>query len=259
MSANGIEHITVSPYHPSSNGLAERAVQIFKQAMVKISHGCLREKVCRFLTKYRATPHSTTGVSPSELILGRKMTTHLDLLHPLIESHVIKRQKNQKSQHDKTSNDREIGVNDNVFVRNYNNKQKWIPGIVTQQTGPLSYRINTPSLGTVRRHQDQIRVTSCDLTGSQIHNTPETESENNKFSSTQLDAGIDQHREVDEEMKQNHKTYIDNEDTVLLDTYKSGIDRPIDTSTVTSSSEQNVVVPLRRSARQSKPPDRFSF
>ena len=37
MTQNGIRHIKVTPYHPSSNGLTERAVQVFKDAMKKLA------------------------------------------------------------------------------------------------------------------------------------------------------------------------------------------------------------------------------
>lgn len=156
LSHNGVKHITVAPYHPSSNGLAERSVQTFKNAMIKMN-GSVRERVFRFLTKYRCTPHSTTGLSPAELMLGRKFKTHLDLLHPSLSQNVYKRQSAQKLNHDVHSRDRDIGVNENVFVRNHcPGKGKWIDGTVTEKTGPVSYRVHTDS-GVVRCHVDQVR------------------------------------------------------------------------------------------------------
>jgi hypothetical protein len=35
-----------------------------------------------FLQNYRATPHSTTGVSPAELLFGRKLTVKLPEVVP---------------------------------------------------------------------------------------------------------------------------------------------------------------------------------
>ena len=86
--ANGIRHITSVPYHPASNGLAERAVQTFKAAMKKFKQGPLEDRVMKFLFRYRITPQSTTGQSPC-------LRSHLDLLQPDLSSKVRQKQSYQ--------------------------------------------------------------------------------------------------------------------------------------------------------------------
>ena len=45
---NDIKHITPSPYHPSSNGLAERAVQTVKEWIKRSENGTLETHLARF-------------------------------------------------------------------------------------------------------------------------------------------------------------------------------------------------------------------
>ena len=79
---NGIRHVTSAPYHPASNGLAERAVQTFKSGLQKAPTGDWEAQLARFLFKYKNTPHTTTGTTPAELLMGRKPRTHHSLLYP---------------------------------------------------------------------------------------------------------------------------------------------------------------------------------
>ena len=44
LTINGIKHWRSSPYHPSSNELAEKAVQIIKQGLKKLKDGSLNDR-----------------------------------------------------------------------------------------------------------------------------------------------------------------------------------------------------------------------
>ena len=79
--SNGVQHVTASPYHPSTNGLVERAVQSFKLEMRKLQGGSLQSCITRFLFRYSITP-SPIGVSPAESLMGRKLKSCLDLIYP---------------------------------------------------------------------------------------------------------------------------------------------------------------------------------
>ena len=87
LKANGIKQITSAPYHPSTNSLAEKAVQIVKKGLKKIIDGLIKSRLARILLAYRTTLHSTTGNTPAKLLLGRNLRTRLDLLKPNTAEH----------------------------------------------------------------------------------------------------------------------------------------------------------------------------
>ena len=134
LKANGIKHIRSAPYHPATNGEAERFVQTFKHAMkaAKSDEGTLETKLARFLLMYRSTLNTTTGVSPAELLLHHERT-RLDLLMPSLSSRVLTKQADQKSQHDRRSKERQFEPDQFVLVENHKGDLKWVPGIIQDQ------------------------------------------------------------------------------------------------------------------------------
>ena len=115
---NAIRHIRVSPYHPSSNGAAERLVQTFKESMKKQTVKQPQLRLDNFLRSYRATPQSTTNCSPAEMMLGRPLRTKLSLVKPDVTVDVACKQASQKDYHDRTSCSRAFMVGQHVQAWN---------------------------------------------------------------------------------------------------------------------------------------------
>ena len=111
---NGIRHTTSAPYHPATNGLVERAVQTFKSFIKKTPDGNLQDRLSQFLSRNRLTPHNTTGISPAELLLGRRPRSVLDLVRP--KQHVRTQQDVQKRNCDRHTKPREFSIGDSLFV-----------------------------------------------------------------------------------------------------------------------------------------------
>ena len=159
--SNGVKHIRCSPYHPSSNGAAERLVRTFKQAM-KASHldGLTpHHRLENFLLAYRTTPHTTTGEAPCKLFLGRDLRTRLDLLLPGVQRKVTHKQAQQKLQHDQHAKMRELEPGERVMVRDKrpNASSTWIPGVIVQQHGPLTFLVDVGQGLLWRRHLDHLK------------------------------------------------------------------------------------------------------
>jgi transposase InsO family protein len=160
MTQNGIKHVKSAPFHPSSNGLAERAVQSFKNGMKKMGEGSVETKLSRYLMRYRITPHTTTGASPAELLMKRKPRCKLDLVRPNMASHVREKQMDQKANHDKRTKLRTFQVDDTVYAKNFARGPLWVPGHIISSNGPLSYSVKLHDGRVWKRHVDHVRARS---------------------------------------------------------------------------------------------------
>lgn len=150
LAKNGIKQTLVPPYHPASNGAAERSVQILKRALVKQvleASGqpsiTLQHRLSNFLLMYRVTPHTVTGRSPAELFLKREIRTRFSLLRPDLSHTVEHKQAKQKLYHDKERLKlREFQENDQVRVKNFRGgDEKWTAATVIKRLGPVTYLV----------------------------------------------------------------------------------------------------------------------
>ncbi|XP_065085347.1 uncharacterized protein K02A2.6-like [Ochlerotatus camptorhynchus] len=155
---NGIDHVTTAPFHPQSNGQAERFVDTFKRAIKKLEEGrsSTDEALDTFLLAYRSTPNRSApeGLSPSEIMFGRRLRTCLELLRPSPE-----RPPPESSPADqKKSSMRSFSPSDLVYIKIYSkNTWNWVPGTVIERVGRVMYNVLTDSRRLVRSHLNQLR------------------------------------------------------------------------------------------------------
>lgn len=152
--ANGIKHVFAAPYHPATNGLAERAVQSFKKGLEKTQGGTLQSRLSRYLFHYRLTPHSVTGIAPAEALMSRRLRSPLDLVYPEVTGHP-RRNPTERG----VAIPRSFEIGQQVYVRDFRSRKPgWVPGTIKQVTGPVSYQIEVEDR-IIRRHVDHVR--SC--------------------------------------------------------------------------------------------------
>ena len=165
--SRGITHLTGAPYHPATNGTAERMVQSFKKSLKKSSLPPKRA-LQEFLMQYRRTPLAF-GLSPSELLNGRQIRTRIDVLLPS-PAHIAQgRQaaeaaKAQEGAHTHLAarpvQPYKVGAScyAQSFGSRHNRSSRWVPAVVTRVCGTRSCTVRVvPNGPTWRRHLEQLR------------------------------------------------------------------------------------------------------
>lgn len=162
LNERGIVHLHGAPYHPATNGMAERMVATFKQSLRKSSL-LPKQALNEFLMQYRRTPLEN-GLSPCELLMRRQIRTKLDCILPSPENQLARKQvqgntsDNQRS----TSASVKYPVGTPCYALYYGPRReksnKWVPAIVVKTFGARSVNVKVCPSGPVwRRHMDQLR------------------------------------------------------------------------------------------------------
>ncbi len=254
---NGISHLYSPPYHPSSNGLAERAVQSFKQSMKKLKGGSLSDRVAHVLFHSHTTPTSTVGLTPAELLQNRRLRTRLDLLRPSIATRVVDKQAKQQHNANLHSKNREFKEGEEVYVKNFHSGPKWMPGHVTKLLGNVSVEATLFDGRSVTRHLDHIRrriITEASMDLETIQqDPPDTSVQRSDTSVQRSDTSVQR----SDTSVQRPDTSVQCSDTPLVDT---SVELTTGTSCGLSHNEGSEATPhtARYPSRPGRPPDRFS-
>jgi transposase InsO family protein len=78
-----IDKLRTTAYKPSTNGVVERFHRTLNSMLGKVVSESQRdwdERLPLVMAAYRASPHSSTGLSPNRLFLGRENRMPLDLI-----------------------------------------------------------------------------------------------------------------------------------------------------------------------------------
>ena len=146
------KHVTSSPYHPQSNGEAERAVDTIKSLLKKEKDPYLA------ILSYRSTPLQN-GYCPSELLMSRKLRTVVPITceqrKPQVpDTETLRAREEKLKAYQKQNFDRHHGARELPQLNP--GDLTWLPdfqteAVVVEEVAPHSYNVTTPNR-TVRRN-----------------------------------------------------------------------------------------------------------
>lgn len=169
MTNNYIRHITGAPYHPSTNGQAERTIQTIKSKLKKQSDLPWLERVAKMLFHMRTTPSTVTGKTPAEILNSRRFRTALTVLHPELDMDLQNKSDKATEREGGVENKKRFTVGDHVLFRLYNMNAKWQRGLKTAELASALYEVTTDTGAKHRRHVDQILKTRPPTSAAQRH------------------------------------------------------------------------------------------
>lgn len=177
MKKNQIKHVTGAPYHPPTNGQAERTIQTIKNKLKKVSELPWQDRVVKVLFHMRTSPSTVTGKSPAEILNGRRFRTALSQLHPDTVVTLDKEEEEDRRKNDEKKIKR-FSNGDQILLRIYNMNQRWKRGVVVKQVAPALYEVQTEDGIVHRRHVDQLlRTRSPNDTHTECNNEHNSDSE----------------------------------------------------------------------------------
>ena len=169
----------------------------------------------------RNTPSPATGYAPSELFIGRRLKSQLDLLRPNKSVNQNSKTPNMSSKVSKKSdsNERKFAKYDEVVVRNFSrvNTEKWVPGIVVRSVGSQCYEVDVGNRTVkihidhmLRNHTDSRRnhVTDNDEMYTYLSSDDETDDMDNLDESLGLDNGADDVIQNENELNESYAAPI---------------------------------------------------
>ncbi|XP_059058843.1 uncharacterized protein K02A2.6-like [Achroia grisella] len=148
----GIKHSKSAPYHPATNGQAERYIQTIKRALraMEGERGDLNDKLLIIKTRLRRTPTSN-GRTPYQLLFNRDVRTKLHVMFRTTPALAVAESNNRPPvKQIYTKGDR-------VQARNYSVcGPKWEFGNILNRLGRLHYEVQTDQGAVWRRHVEQL-------------------------------------------------------------------------------------------------------
>eukprot|EP00731_Ephydatia_muelleri_P001018 Em0001g1018a len=179
----GFAHVTSSPYHPQSNGLAEKSVQIIKRMLNKSKRD--GQDPYLNLLELRNTRVGDIG-SPAQLLMGRRLRTSLPVkatqLEPrtinpdCVKSHLQQEQQKRKLYYDEGSKPLiPLQKGENAWMQI---QGEWKPvKVLGTAEAPASYHVKSASCKVYRRNRKHLRPRRADDLEDQSESDLEVDSE----------------------------------------------------------------------------------